>query len=138
MTLTDYEIFFATHKRPGGWNVQADHLLYHFFSNYNSPGDMGREILDKLSALIAGKSHPELPDDWTYCWGKVLPRQDYVYFFDQEDKHRIPITQLLSWEGSALRDETTVENACTVFMKIPTADFLRTCTEWDQFNLRKN
>jgi hypothetical protein len=99
---------------------------------------MGREILDKLAALIAGKPHPELPDDWAFFWGKVLPRQDYVYFFDKEDKRQVHITSLLSWEGSALHDETTVENACTIYMKIPTADFLRVCTEWDEFNLRKN
>lgn len=135
---TDYEIFFATHKRPGGWNAQADHLLHHFFRNYSSPGEMGREILDKLSALMEGKPHPELPDDWTYFWGKVIPRQDYVYFFDNEDKRQVHISSLLSWEGSALRDETTIENACTVYMKIPTTDFLRVCTEWDEFHLRMN
>lgn len=137
MMETRYNIFFKEHPHPAGWKQEADDLLYHFFNTYETPGAFTSDIVPHLKALLEGGAHEELPDDWGYFWGHVLPRKDYVYFIDAADVNKIPAKDEYSWEGSALRNEVLVEQNIAKYLKIPTAELLKYCMEWDDF-LTKN
>ena len=87
--------------------------------------------------LLEDKPDPELPDDWYYFWGKLLPRKDYVYFIDASEIDKVNAKPEYSWEGSALLDETLVEQRCTKYLKIPTGELLALCMEWEAFMKHK-
>jgi len=138
MSKTDYELFFEKHAYPLGWNQAFDYLLYLFLTGYGSPGSITADLVPVLNALVEGKAHPELPDDWGYEWGTVLPREDYVYLVDASEKYEIEATTNgYTFEMSVLLDAGSVDRKCTKYLKIPTTDMLQLCIAWDDFRVKR-
>ena len=117
-------------------------LLEAFLSAYPYVGELDRYIIPKLNDLVSGRDNPELPDDWWYLWGVVVPRKDFVWLvakdefdkidFDRESEVRFKET----WEGNVLLDANSISANCDAFQKLTTTEFIVICKEWEDVKIR--
>lgn len=110
-------------------------LLFYFLTEYASKGELYKEIIPKLRDLFDNVPNPELPDDWNYEWGIMLPRKDFVFLIDREETDNIDFSDQLSWQGSVLLDASSVESNCNIYLKIATDKFIAICEEWEKYKV---
>jgi hypothetical protein len=120
-----------------------DHsLLEAFLSSYSYVDELNKYVIPKLNDLVSGKYNSELPDDWRYFWGLVVPRKDFVWVVAQDEVDKIRFDRESdvrfkeTWEGNVLLDANSIDVTCETFLKFSTTEFIAICKEWEDVKTR--